>query len=357
MNSNDSNEDIHRRFFHLLLLVVTVALFWILLPYFSAIFWGVMLALLFHPVQRRLVVRLRNRRNLATLITLLAAIILVIVPLLVVTMSVINDIGLAYGQIQSGQINPAEAYGKLIATAPHWAQSIISRFGLNDISSLQHRLTEGAAQISSFVGAQALAIGQHTLEFVVGFGVMLFLVFFLLRDGPYISRLIRRALPLDEEHKSLMIAKFTTVARATIKGNVVVAAVQGALGGIIFAILGIQGALLWGVLMAFLSLLPAVGAAIVWGPAALYLFATGSIWKGAILVFFCVVVIGLVDNFLRPLLVGKDTRMPDWVILISTLGGMSLFGINGFVIGPLIAALFLSGWSLFAQEEAADRRT
>jgi predicted PurR-regulated permease PerM len=141
-----------------------------------------------------------------------------------------------------------------------------------------------------------------------------------------------------------------------VKGNIAVAAVQGLLGGLIFWILGIQGALVWGVLMAFLSLLPAVGAALVWVPAAAYFFMTGDIWRGVILVVFCVVVIGLVDNVLRPILVGKDTRMPDWVVLISTLGGMALFGINGFVIGPLIAALFMASWDLFSQSEENGRQ-
>ncbi len=135
------------------------------------------------------------------------------------------------------------------------------------------------------------------------------------------------------------------------KGNIAVAIVQGALGGLIFWILGIEGVLLWGALMAFLSLLPAIGAGLVWAPAAVYFAVTGQIWKCVILVAFCVGVIGLVDNLLRPILVGKDTKMPDWVVLISTLGGMALFGINGFVIGPLVAALFMASWDIFARAD------
>ncbi|MBV6244709.1 AI-2E family transporter, partial [Pseudomonas aeruginosa] len=146
-------------------------------------------------------------------------------------------------------------------------------------------------------------------------------------------------------------AKFTTVIRATVKGNIAVAATQGALGGLIFWLLGIEGALLWGTLMAFLSLLPAIGAALIWAPVAAYFLLTGAIWQGVVLILFCVVVIGLVDNILRPILVGKDTKMPDYVVLISTLGGMALFGLNGFVIGPLIAALFMASWDLFTGRE------
>ena len=139
--------------------------------------------------------------------------------------------------------------------------------------------------------------------------------------------------------------------RATVKGNVLVAAAQGALGGLIFWFLGVQAPLLWAVLMAFLSLLPAVGAALVWAPVAIYFLVTGAIWQGVVLIAFGVLVIGLVDNVLRPILVGKDTKMPDYVVLLSTLGGMALFGLNGFVIGPVIAALFIAAWDLFASAE------
>ncbi|VFS24293.1 protein YdiK [Enterobacter cancerogenus] len=147
---------------------------------------------------------------------------------------------------------------------------------------------------------------------------------------------------------STCFAKFVGVSRATVKGTAVVAVVQGTLGGIAFAIVGIDGSILWGALMAFLSLVPAVGSAIVWVPAAIYLFATHQIWQGLFIVGFFVIIVGLVDNILRPLLVGKDTKMPDYLILISTLGGMELYGINGFVIGPLIAALFIACWNLFS---------
>lgn len=166
-----------------------------------------------------------------------------------------------------------------------------------------------------------------------------------------LSRRIRSAVPLNDQHKRHLFRKFATVAKATVKGNIAVAAVQGILGGVIFAVLGIQGALLWGTIMAFLSLLPAIGSAMIWGPVAIYFLLTGAVWKGVILIVFCVVVIGLIDNVLRPLLVGKDTQMPDYLVLISTLGGMAVFGLNGFVIGPLIAALFISCWDLYGAEK------
>jgi predicted PurR-regulated permease PerM len=155
---------------------------------------------------------------------------------------------------------------------------------------------------------------------------------------------------MGDARERMLFAKFGEVTRATIKGNLVIAVIQGTLGGLIFWVLGIPGALLWGVVMAVLSLIPAVGPAIVWVPVSLYLFATGDNVKGIVLVAFGAGVIGLVDNILRPILVGRDTKLPDYIVLLSTLGGLGLFGINGFVIGPLVAALFIAFWGIFIRE-------
>ncbi len=159
-----------------------------------------------------------------------------------------------------------------------------------------------------------------------------------------------RALPLGDERERLLFAKFAEVTRATVKGNLLIAIIQGALGGLIFWILGITGALLWGVVMAVVSLIPAVGAALVWVPTAIYLAAVGEVASALILTTFGVVVIGLADNLLRPLLVGRDTKLPDYIVLLSTLGGIVMFGVNGFVMGPLVAALFIAFWGIFIRE-------
>ena len=170
------------------------------------------------------------------------------------------------------------------------------------------------------------------------------------------AREVRAAIPLAPEPKERLLERFTTVIRATVKGNILVAAAQGALGGLAFWALGVHAPLLWGVVMAFLSLLPAVGAALIWAPVALYLLAVGQVWQGLGLILFGVFVIGLIDNVLRPILVGKDTAMPDYVVLIATIGGLALFGLNGFVIGPVIVAMFLSAWQLLASERIRASR-
>ena len=134
------------------------------------------------------------------------------------------------------------------------------------------------------------------------------------------------------------------------KGNLLVAAAQGALGGIAFWVLGVHAPILWALLMGFLSLLPAIGGALVWVPVTIYLLMVGQTWQGIGLFLFCIVGVGLIDNVLRPVLVSKDTKLPDYVILVSTLGGLAVIGINGFVIGPVIAALFVAAWQLLAAE-------
>ena len=349
--------EMQQKAFYLLLAVVSIAFCFVLRPFFGAVFWGAILAIIFTPPNNWLTRRMGGRRNLASLTTLTLCLLIVVLPLIFVTGALIQEGSTVYQQIKSGQLNFGAYFQQALHALPPSVTRVLDRFGLTDISDLQQKLTAGAAQASQIIATQALSIGQNTFQFVVSFGVMLYLLFFLLRDGPQLSKIIMRAIPLSEPHKQHLLRKFTTVARATVKGNIAVAAVQGALGGLAFWFLGIQGSLLWGVLMGFLSLLPAVGAALIWGPVGIYFLLTGDVGKGSILIGFCAVVIGAVDNVLRPILVGKDTRMPDWVVLISTLGGMALFGLSGFVIGPLIAALFIASWDLSTStREEIERR-
>lgn len=338
----------------LLLAAVTLAFGAILLPLHGAIFWGMVLAILFAPLHRRLLARLRRKPNLAALLTLTVCLLIVILPILAIAASVAQEAGVVYQRVRAGQINFGAYAQQIWATLPAWVLNLLESLHLGTFAELQAKLASFGAQASQFLANQAINLGSNTLGLIVNFGVMLYLLFFLLRDGPRLGARIRNAIPLDEEHKRQLTAKFITVIRATVKGNIAVAATQGALGGLIFWVLGIEGPVLWGVIMAFLSLLPAIGASLIWGPVALYFLATGATWQGITLALYGVGVIGLVDNVLRPLLVGKDTKMPDYVVLISTLGGMALFGLTGFVIGPVVAALFMATWDLYSPPETAD---
>ncbi|WP_414224248.1 AI-2E family transporter [Cupriavidus necator] len=343
--------------FYILLFTVSVAFVWILLPFFSAIFWGTILAVIFQPLQRKLTVRFGNRPNLAALTTLALCVLMVILPVGLMVGTLAQEVAFAYNQIKTGQWDFGLYFRTAVQALPNSVQNWLDQVGLADVAGLQAKLTEGAARISQFMATQAVTIGQNTLQFAIGLGIMLYLVFFLLRDGTTISHRIREAVPLEDAHTRRLLGRFATVVRATVKGNVAVAAIQGFLGGLAFMGLGIKGVLLWGTLMAFLSLLPAIGAALVWGPVAVYFLLAGPFWKGIVLLIFGTLVIGVVDNVVRPILVGKDTKLPDWVVLISTLGGMSVFGINGFVIGPLIAALFISCWDIAMVEDRDDTTT
>ncbi len=330
----------------LMLVAVSLALGAILLPFWGTLLWGVILALLFTPLYRLLLRRMPARRTLAALLTVLAALLIAVLPFAFLTASLAREAAGVYGQLQSGDLNPGGYLEGLFNAMPQWLAGLLERFGLVGFDDLQRRLASLIGEGSQFIATQAFSIGQNTFEFVASLFVMLYLSFFLIRDGDSLVMSLRKAVPLTAHNQQQLLEKFATVIRATVKGNLLVAVVQGTLGGLAFWFLGVAAPLLWGVLMAFLSLLPAVGAALVWGPVALYFLATGAVWQGVALTGYGVLVIGLVDNVLRPILVGKDTSLPDYVVLITTLGGMAVFGISGFVVGPVIAAMFFAVWHI-----------
>jgi predicted PurR-regulated permease PerM len=330
-----------------LLLAVTLALAWVLLPFVGAILWGAIVALLFAPWNRWLLRHVGRRRSLAAGLTLLLVAIAVVLPLLLLAAALGNEAAVLYERVQSGELQPTQYFREIFTALPHWVRQLLDRFGLFNFGALQRWLDALLLQGSRLLGAQAFDIGQYTLDFVLSVCIAPYLAFFLLRDGEGLVRLLRRAVPLAPQHTQELVDKFSTVIRATVRGNFVVALIQGALGGLAFWALGVGGALLWAVLMAFLSLLPAVGAALVWAPVALYFLVSGAVWQGWALVAWGVLVIGLADNVLRPRLVGRDTRLPDWLVLLSTLGGMAVMGVNGFVLGPVVAAMFTAVWHIY----------
>jgi predicted PurR-regulated permease PerM len=334
--------------FLLLIIAVSLALAWILWPFYGAVFWATVLAIVFAPLYRRLSRSMRQKRTLAALATVMIVLMMVILPVTVIAALLLQEGFSVYERIQSGELNIGRYFQQVFGALPGWVTDLLDRLGLTNLGLMQERLSTGLMKASQFLAAQAFNIGQNTFDFIVNLFIVLYLLFFLLRDGDNLSKRIRDAIPLHAEQKRDLFNKFTAVIRATVKGNIVVAVVQGALGGLIFWLLGVHAAVLWAVLMAFLSLLPAVGAGLVWFPVAIYFLVTGATWQGVVLIAYGVLVIGLVDNILRPILVGKDTKMPDYIVLISTLGGMAIFGLNGFVIGPVIAAMFMAAWDIFS---------
>ncbi len=342
--------------FLLLLALVSVAFVWLLLPFYGAVFWAVILAIVFQPLQRMFERRFGPRSNLAAFLSVLVCIVIAIIPVTLILGSLVREGTDLVQQVQKGEIDPSSVLSNLQDALPPSVQHWLDRLGVGNFDLLRSRLVTLLRETSQVIAGKALSIGQDTLRLFVAVGIMLYMLFFFFRDGRQIGRNIRAALPLSAAYNAELTARFAAVVRATVKGNIVIAVIQGLIGGVTFWLLGIKGALLWGTLMTFLSLLPAVGSALVWAPAAAYLILTGSAGKGIGLILVGVLVIGLVDNVLRPILVGRDTRLPDYVVLISTIGGISTFGINGFVIGPLIAALFMAAWTLFRDEQDVARR-
>jgi predicted PurR-regulated permease PerM len=334
--------------FLLFLLAVSVGFLFVLKPFFGTIFWACAITVIFYPMHLRLLKRFKGRNNTCALLTLTACILIVVLPVTLLVSSVVSEGAKVYQKLETGEVNPAQ-YIEQVRTAFPAVQETLDRFGV-DIANLKEGVLSTTMSAGKWAAQNALSIGQNTFKLLLNTCLMLYLTFFLLRDGNHLLEMLIRALPLGDARERLLFAKFGEVTRATIKGNLVIAIIQGSLGGLIFWALGIPAALLWAVVMAVLSLIPAVGPAIVWAPVSIYLFATGDNVKAIILIAFGMGVIGLVDNILRPILVGRDTKLPDYIVLLSTLGGLGLFGINGFVVGPLVAALFIAFWGIFIRE-------
>lgn len=342
------------RFFLALVAGVTIALLLLLEPFFGAIIWAIIAALLFGPANSRLIREMGGRRNTATSITLLMIVLLVVAPAILLGSLMLREVTAIYQRLEAGHFDPRQMVLDLHSRLPSSLVELLDRLGLSDFGAMQERLAGTVTSGMSTLAGRALDISQSVFGFLIALGVMLYLSFFLLRDGNKIAGRLESAIPLQPELRRSLLDKIATVIRATIKGSLVVAVVQGLIGGVVFWALGINAAVLWGTAMGFLSLLPAVGTGLVWVPVAIYLLVTGAVWKGVVLIFCGVFVIGLVDNLLRPILVGRDTRMPDYMVLISTLGGLQLFGFNGIVVGPVIAALFMAVWEVFAQARSPE---
>ncbi|MDX1562285.1 MAG: AI-2E family transporter [Gammaproteobacteria bacterium] len=347
MNENSAQ----RIFFGVLLIAVTAAFIWLIRGFVQPIFWAVALGIVFFPLHQMLEKRLNGRRSLAATLSTIAILLIVVLPIAAIAAAVAGEAANLYQRIQNNDIN--------VSGAVDWAQQQLplvvegaERLGV-DLDGLRSQLSSSAVTVSQFIATRAVAIGQDTIRITVYFFLMLYLLYFFMRDGTKMLDGLVRALPLGDERERHLLERFAEVSRATIKGTLVVGIVQGTIGGILFAVLGLGAPVLWGVVMALLSIIPAVGPALIWLPAAIFLIVNGQIIQGIVLIVGGSLVVGLADNLLRPLLVGRDTRMPDYLILLSTLGGLTAFGIAGIVIGPIIAAFFLSVWEM-AEDEYAD---
>lgn len=336
-----------RSFLLVLLAFATLAFAWLVGPFAGAILWAVIAAVLFAPLNAALLHRAPTHANLAAAATLLIVIAVAVVPAMLLGTALLSQALATYGRLQSGEIDIARGFASAEQHLPQFVRLWLEDFGLGDFAMVRERIGRGIASSLQPLAGRALNIGQWALGFFLSLGVMLYLTFFLLRDSALIIARIEGCLPLPPAQRRVLTARFVTVVRATIKGSLIVAVLQGMTGGLAFWMLGIGGALLWGLAMAVFSLFPAIGTAFIWVPVTVWLLLTGDLWRGGALFLVGFFIVSSVDNVVRPILVGRDARMPDYMVLIATLGGFELMGFNGFVIGPVIAALFLAVWGIF----------
>lgn len=335
--------------FAVLVVAASIAFLWLIAPFYSAILWAVILAILFDPLKQALDRQTPGRPGLSATLALLVCICFVVAPGSVILGLLSHEAATAYEKISTRDWDPASLLDQAKSVAPPFVNDLLAALHLGDLRSA---LTSYLGGFTHGLASGALIIGQGAGAFVLNLALMLYLLFFLFRDGPGLISAIREASPLSPRHTEMLLERFIAVARATVRGSAIVALIQGLVAGGMFWAVGVEGALLWGVVMTFLSLLPAIGAALVWVPVAIYLALGGFYAKAILLASVCAVANTAIDNLLRPPLVGKGVRLPDYAVLISTIGGLAAFGVNGLVIGPLIAALFVAVWSLFVDERA-----
>lgn len=336
----------------LLVAIVTIAFLALLWQFYGAVLWGTVLAILFHPFYSKLTTWMGG--SAAAIATILAVVLIVILPLSIIAVALVDQSAGLYEILQDRAPGTEHSVAPGTDLLPGWIKTTMARFGIEDVAVIQEVIFNAVLKSGEYLTRKIVTIGQSTFQLVINFFIMTYLLFFMLRNGIGLLGAIQNTIPVHPAQLAMLFETFSSVVKATIKGGFLIAVLQGSLGGLIFWFLGIQAPLLWAVVMAMSSLLPTIGSALIWMPVALYLLVSGSVREGMALIAFGTFVIGLVDNLVRPALVGRETRMPDYLVLISTLGGIELFGPNGFVLGPLIAAAFITLWQIFSQSASSQ---
>ena len=337
-----------RTAFVLVLVVAVTALFLaVTWPFLKPLLLGALLAGLFHPLYRWITKVMGGRRSLGAAVTLLVLLVLGLGPV-----SAFLGIVLQQALTMSDQALPWLNQHLGAATTFNVQEWVVKRSpALAKYMPSQEQLLEQVGTAAKTTGAFLVGFASRmtatTFAFLIDLFVMLYAMFFFFRDGHRILERIFYYTPLSDEDETRMFTQFASITRATVKGTLVIGIIQGGLAGIAFWVAGIEGAALWGTIMTVLSIIPGIGAALVWVPVVIILFVTGQYLTATLLAAWCAAVVGTVDNFLRPVLVGRDAKMPDLLILIGTLGGLFLFGPMGFIVGPIVCGLFLTVWDIY----------
>jgi predicted PurR-regulated permease PerM len=331
-------------FLLLLVTALSVAFIAMIRDFVLTILLAAIFAGLSYPVYRGMLDLLRGRTAVAAIATLVLLLALVMAPLFAVLGAGANEALRVTDTIRPRLQQLIDQPGKFDAT-------LRAIPGYDRIAPYRSEILTKAGELvggtSAFLFGALSATTRATALFIFHFFILLYTMFFFLTGGPGLLQTVLAYLPLTESDKQRMVEKFVSVTRATLKGTILIGAAQGLLGGLAFWAVGIDGPIFWGTVMTVLSIIPGVGGALVWVPAAIILAATGEVWRAIGLALFSALVVGSVDNLLRPRLVGQDTKMHELLIFFSTLGGLMFFGATGFILGPILAALFVTAWEMF----------
>jgi predicted PurR-regulated permease PerM len=344
---NDPRNRLQRVFLVVIVLAISGLFLLIVGPFLMPVFLAAIVSGLVYPLHQKLVARLRGRDQLAATTTLVLTLLVIVVPLTLFA-GIVTTQALDVSR-------SVETYLEGEFSGPQPFQGVIDRFPiLARLEPYRDQVIERGGEIATVVGGFIVdvlaAAGRGTVSFLLSLFVMLYSMFFFLRDGPAMLDRILYLIPMSSESEDKMVARFSSVTRATIKGTLIIGLVQGSLAGAALWIAGVPEVAFWTTVMVVLSVIPAVGTALVWIPAALYIAASGQVLTAALVATWCALVVGSADNFLRPMLVGRDTEMSDLMVLLSTMGGLLLFGAPGIFVGPIVAALFLTAWDIYAVE-------
>ncbi len=328
-------------FFIGLIVLFAIAVLYVIRPFFYPIFWAATIAVLFYPVYEGMLKHLK-RPGMSAGLCVALVIVVILLPLALIGVLVVNESIDLYQTVTRGNL-----FTSVEQVATRLEDTSVGPY----IIQIQEQWTAYAQSatktISLFLLEQIKNITQNSLKFIFLLFMTLYTLFFLLKDGKRLLERIQHLSPLGNTYEEMLYKRFTSTTKATLKSTLIVGGVQGTLGGILFWVTGIEGALVWGIIMTALSIIPAIGSFIIWLPAGIIMLALGNVWQGLTILLVGALLISTIDNFLRPPLVGKDIQMHPLFVLFSTLGGLFLFGISGFIIGPVISALFLSIISIY----------
>ena len=345
-----------KRFRNSFLLLLTLGISILFLAMIRGFLMAVLLAAIFsgmaHPLYTWILKRLRGRRAWASAATILILLFIIGLPLigfLSLVAAQALEMSQAAGPWIQRQISDRGRMDEILDRIPMLGSFPALRALIPDGEVILARAAEAVSGAGAFLVNSLAGITRGTLSFVLHLFVMLYAMFFFLMDGRLLLTRILYYVPLTSEDEERLVARFVSVARATLKGCFLIGVVQGLLAGIGFMVAGVPGAAFWGTVMVVASMIPAVGAGLIWVPTVIYLFVVAKVLPALGLLAWCVLVVSTVDNVLRPRLVGRDTRISDLLILLSTLGGIAFFGVPGVVVGPIVAALFVTVWHLYGE--------